>query len=156
MATTPLALAAWASVTVGRLAIALVAVRVRSSLIYVVLPWGIAATLAVTASTTGAHGVLLFALGGLACSGFFPMTVGYGESTFPGQVERARRADRRLPGRLRVSVSAGGALQRVLALSTIFRIAAGLAVGMALLTVVVARRQSPPAHELGSRPAATT
>ena len=31
----------------------------------------------------------MFALAGLACSGFFPMTIGYGESSFPGMVELA-------------------------------------------------------------------
>jgi hypothetical protein len=42
----------------------------------------------------------------------------------------------------------------VVDLSTIVRIAAGLAVLMAPLAVVVARRQSPPAHEPGGRTAA--
>ena len=53
-------------------------------------PWAICAALllAPTASSAGA-GTGLFAFGGLACSGFFPMTVGYGESTFPSIVELA-------------------------------------------------------------------
>ena len=54
------------------------------------LPWAICAALllAPTARSAGA-GTGLFAFGDLACSGFFPMTVGYGESTFPSIVELA-------------------------------------------------------------------
>ena len=80
----------WASVTVGRLLIALSAKWVRSTSIYVVLPWAMAvALLLVPAAHTATAGILVFAFGGLACSGFFPMTVGYGESTFPTFVELA-------------------------------------------------------------------
>ena len=73
--------------------------------------------------------VLVFALGGFACSGFFPMTVGYGETPFPTFVELAA-------GWLIVAyqigyglVACGGrALQSAVPLATIFRVAAALAV----------------------------
>ena len=80
----------WAAVTAGRLIIALVSERVGSTHIYVVLPWVIAVALLITPlADTAAAGIALFALAGLACSGFFPMTLGYGESSFPGMVELA-------------------------------------------------------------------
>jgi len=129
------------------LAIAVVSSRVRSTSIYVVLPWAIAAALVLfpTADSAGA-GIGLFALGGLACSGFFPMTVGYGEATFPGIVELAA-------GWLIAAYQVGyglaafgaSALQHVISLTAVFRLAAVAAVGMALIAVVVARRQPHPA-----------
>jgi predicted MFS family arabinose efflux permease len=135
----------WAAVTVGRLVIAVVSNRLRSTYIYVVLPWAIAAALVVfpAAGSAGA-GIAVFAFGGLACSGFFPMTVGYGEATFPGILELAA-------GWLIAAYQVGyglaafgaGALQHVVSLSTVFRIAALGAGGMALLAVVIARQQHP-------------
>ena len=116
----------WASVTIGRLVIAVVSTRLRSTHIYVVLPWAIAIALAVFPVAGGAGaGIALFAFGGLACSGFFPMTIGYGEATFPSIVELAA-------GWLIAAYQVGdglaafgaSALQHVVALTTVFRIAA--------------------------------
>ncbi len=135
----------WASVTVGRLVIAVVSTRLRSTYIYVVLPWAIAVALAVFPAAGGAGaGIALFAFGGLACSGFFPMTIGYGEATFPSIVELAA-------GWLIAAYQVGyglaafgaSALQHVVALTTVFRIAAIAAFGMGLLAAVIARRQHP-------------
>jgi MFS family permease len=136
----------WATVTLGRLAIALVSTRVRSTHIYVVLPWAIGAALvlAPTADSAGA-GIAVFALAGLACSGFFPMTVGYGESTFPSIVELAA-------GWLIAAYQVGyglaafgaGALQRVISLSAVFRLAAAAMVAMALLAMVITHHQHQP------------
>ena len=135
----------WAAVTLGRLAIAIASTRVRSTYIYVVLPWAIAAALLVAplAKSAGA-GIAVFAFGGLACSGFFPMTIGYGESTFPSIVELAA-------GWLIAAYQVGyglaafgaGALQRLVSLSTVFRIAAAAVVVMGFLALVVARQQRP-------------
>jgi predicted MFS family arabinose efflux permease len=136
----------WAAVTLGRLVIALVSPKVGSFAIYVVLPWAIAGVLllAPTASSAGA-GIAVFGLAGLACSGFFPMTIGYGESTFPAMVELAA-------GWLIASYQVGyglaafggGALQHALSLASIFRIVAVLSIGMAVLALVVARAQGAP------------
>jgi fucose permease len=146
----------WAAVTLGRLIIAVVSKRMRSTHIYVILPWAIAASLLVfpTASSAGA-GIAVFAFGGLACSGFFPMTVGYGESTFPNFVELAA-------GWLIAAYQLGyglaafgaGALQHVVSLSTVFRIAAGATVAMGVLALLVAARQHP--RPAPSTPATST
>jgi MFS family permease len=147
----------WAAVTAGRLAIALVSNRVRSTNIYVVLPWaiGIALLLAPLAHSAAA-GIGIFGLGGLACSGFFPMTIGYGESTFPSIVELAA-------GWLIAAYQVGyglaafgaGALQRVVSLPALFRIAASAMVVMAMLALLVARQQRP-SSELSVSPATTS
>ena len=99
-----------------------------------------------------AAGIGIFAFGGLACSGFFPMTIGYGESTFPSIVELAA-------GWLIAAYQVGyglaafgaGALQRVHR-PPIFRIAAIAMVVMALLALLVARQQRP-SSELSVSPA---
>jgi MFS transporter, FHS family, glucose/mannose:H+ symporter len=135
----------WAAVTLGRLVIAMVSTRVRSTYIYVVLPWAIAgALLLAPGAHSAAGGIAVFAFGGLACSGFFPMTIGYGEATFPSIVELAA-------GWLIAAYQVGyglaafgsGALQHFVSLSALFRIAAAAVVIMAVLAVVVARQQRP-------------
>ena len=147
----------WAAVTLGRLAIALVSNRVRSTSIYVVLPWAIGGALVLApVAHSAAAGIAVFAFGGLACSGFFPMTIGYGEATFPSIVELAA-------GWLIAAYQVGyglaafgaGALQRVVSLPSLFRIAALAMVVMALLALVVARQQRP-SSELSVSPATTS
>jgi hypothetical protein len=108
------------------------------------LPLLAAALLVFPAAGSAAAGIGVFAFGGLACSGFFPMTIGYGEATFPGIVELAA-------GWLIAAYQVGyglaafgaGALQRVVSLSAVFRIAAGAAVAMGVLALVIASRQHP-------------
>jgi len=138
----------WAAVTLGRLIIALVSRYVRTKRIYVALPWAIALALALApfAKSAGA-GIAVFAFGGLACSGFFPMTVGYGEATFPNIVELAAGW---LIAAYQVGYGlaafGGGLLQSAISLSTIFRIAAIMAVVMAFVAIPIARRQHPSTH----------
>ncbi len=147
----------WAAVTIGRLVIALVSKRVRSTSIYVVLPWAIAVALVLAPQAhSAAAGIGIFAFGGLACSGFFPMTIGYGESTFPSIVELAA-------GWLIAAYQVGyglaafgaGALQRVISLPSLFRIAAIAMAVMALLALSVARQQRP-SSDLSVSPAPAT
>ena len=138
----------WAAVTVGRLLISIAPRRVPSAAVYLVLPWGIAgALLLVAALFDRTNGIVVFGLAGLACSGFFPMTIGYGETAFPELVTIAA-------GWLIAAYQLGygiaafgaGALDRVLSLSVIFASAAVLAGVMALLAtrVVAAERAAAP------------
>jgi MFS transporter, FHS family, glucose/mannose:H+ symporter len=149
----------WLAVTLGRLAIAVVATRISSTRIYVVLPWAMAVALAVApvAKSAGA-GIAVFAFGGLACSGFFPMTVGYGEATFPTIVELAA-------GWLIAAYQLGyglaafgaGALQNVISLSAVFRLAAVLVAVMGVLAIPIAHRQHvAPRRRLNIVPAASS
>jgi MFS family permease len=128
----------WASVTIGRLLISLAPKRVPSTAIYLVLPWGIAgALLLVAALADETNGIVIFALAGLACSGFFPMTVGYGETAFPEIVTLAA-------GWLIAAYQLGygiaafgaGALEHWISLSVIF---AGAAILAGVMTVLATR-----------------
>ena len=139
----------WAAVTLGRLVIALISGRVRSVRIYVVLPWLIALALLIAPRvTTTSGGIALFVLAGLACSGFFPMTVGFGESRFPAMVELAA-------GWLIAAYQVGyglaafgaGALQNVVSLDQVFTGTAILALGMGVLAIAIARQQSGAVRE---------
>jgi len=137
----------WASVTLGRLFIALASGAVRSTRIYLVLPWAMAAALFLVPMASGAsEGIAVFAFGGLACSGFFPLTIGYGEGTFPNIVELATGW---LIAAYQVGYGlaafGGGAIQSVVKLSTVFRIAALLAIAMALVSIPIVHRQRPAA-----------
>ena len=132
----------WAAVTAGRLVIALVADRIGSTRIYVVLPWAIAVALLIApaADSTGL-GIAVFAFAGLACSGFFPMTIGYGESSFPGMVELAAGwliAAYQIGYGL--AAFGGGALQETISLPSLFRITAVLAVLMGVLALPITGR----------------
>jgi predicted MFS family arabinose efflux permease len=141
----------WASVTVGRLLIALGARWIPSTAVYLVLPWAMAVALVLVPTvSTATTGILVFAFGGLACSGFFPMSVGYGEASFPGFVELAAGW---LIAAYQVGYGlaafGGGSLQSVVSLASLFRVAAVLAVVMGLLAVPIARRQR---HTAGAVP----
>ncbi len=145
----------WASVTIGRLVIALSNKWVRSTTIYLVLPWALVVALALVPTARSAPaGVLAFAFGGFACSGIFPMTVGYGEATFPDLVELAAGW---LIAAYQVGYGlaafGGGALQGEVSLSSVFRIAAVLCAVMALLAIPAAHRQRDPGRNVAPSPA---
>jgi MFS family permease len=133
----------WAAVTLGRLLISIAPKRIPSAAIYLALPWGIAgALLLVAALFDRTNGIVVFAVAGLACSGFFPMTVGYGETAFPELVTIAA-------GWLIAAYQLGygiaafgaGALERVVSLSVIFAFAAIVAGVMALLATRIVRSE---------------
>jgi predicted MFS family arabinose efflux permease len=128
---------------VGRLVIALLPARVPGPIIFAVLPSGIAILLLLSASLPAAElGILLFALGGLSCSGVFPMLLAYGESTFPGLGD--------LPaGWLVASYQAGygiaafggGLLEPLVGVQGLFAVAAVVALVLAALAIPISRRQ---------------
>jgi fucose permease len=88
-ATANLALAVfWATVTVGRLVVALISTRVPPLVIFRMLPILIAIALVAVAVAAGAtSGVLAFALAGLACSACLPLSIGTASGEIPRFVE---------------------------------------------------------------------
>src|SRR5262249_32279165 len=121
---------------------------IPSAAVYLALPWGIAgALLLVAALFDRTNGIAVFAIAGLACSGFFPMTVGYGHTAFPELVTIAPGwLIAAYPLRHAIAAFGGGALDRVVSLSVIFGSAAILAGIMAVLAtrVVTSERAAAP------------
>ncbi|MBA2492707.1 MAG: hypothetical protein H0V34_13770 [Gammaproteobacteria bacterium] len=67
----------WAAMVAGRLTVSIAVLRLPAERIWLVLPvLMICAFLALPYANTPALGIGLFALAGLACSAFFPLTIG--------------------------------------------------------------------------------
>lgn len=83
---TPSALAGfWAALTIGRLASAALVTRVASEKVWLALPVAMIAALLLLPLASGAtSGIALFFFAGLACSGFFPLTVAIASKRFAG------------------------------------------------------------------------
>jgi FHS family glucose/mannose:H+ symporter-like MFS transporter len=88
-ATANLALAVfWAAVTIGRLLVAAVSIRIPPPAIFRVLPVLIVLALVCVAAASGATlGVLAFAFAGLACSACLPLSIGTASEETPAFVE---------------------------------------------------------------------
>ncbi len=89
LATANLALAVfWATVTIGRLAVAVISTRIPPAKIFRILPVMIATALAAVALAPGAVlGIIAFGLAGLACSACLPLSIGTASSESPRFVE---------------------------------------------------------------------
>jgi len=78
----------WAMVTVGRLLVSFITVRVPARLIYRILPVMIGASLwAVTKTGSDLSGIILFGFAGLACSAFFPLSFSFAQTRFASIAE---------------------------------------------------------------------
>ena len=74
----------WGALVVGRLLLSVLVVRIPSRQLWLALPvLMLGAFFAVSSVQTGSQGVLAFGFAGLACSGFFPLTVALASSRFP-------------------------------------------------------------------------
>jgi Major Facilitator Superfamily len=74
----------WVMVTVGRVLIAAISARVPARWIYVVLPVLLLVTFQLASRVEGeAGGILAFAMAGLACSAFLPLSISFGGNEFP-------------------------------------------------------------------------
>lgn len=147
-ATANLALAAfWAAVTIGRLLVAVVSIRISPAVIFRILPVLIAAALASVALTSDATlGVLAFAFAGLACSGCLPLAIGTASGETPRFVETISgwMVAAYMMG-YGIGAFAVGPLRQVgdLALSTVYLGAIGIAATMVVLALVLAQAPRP-------------
>jgi len=74
----------WVMVTVGRVLIAAISARVPARWIYVGIPVLLLVALQLAARVQGeAGGILAFAMAGLACSAFLPLSISFGGKEFP-------------------------------------------------------------------------
>jgi len=77
----------WTGLTLGRLLVASLMLRVSPEPIWQVLPLAVALTLVSTSFVTSPGSALaLFAFAGIACSGFFPLTISVASRHFPRHV----------------------------------------------------------------------
>ncbi len=77
----------WGAMVVGRLLVAVLVVRIAPLTIWLALPMlMIAAFLLLPGASTPVLGLGLFALAGLACSAFFPLTITLASERFPEHV----------------------------------------------------------------------
>ena len=79
----------WVMVSVGRLLVSILSVWVLPKWFYRILPvLMIISLIAVTLVSSPISGILLFALAGLSCSAFFPLTFSFGQKGFEPIAER--------------------------------------------------------------------
>jgi fucose permease len=138
----------WMTATAGRILVSLLLLRFRPGTIWRILPFVIGASfLAIPRSAGPLTGVVLFALAGLGCSAFFPLTVAIGTRAF---ADRESLAASGLIVMLVAGNSGGtfvyGALRGWLSLGTLYQCSA-LLTGIMLLFIglAAASSTSPPA-----------
>jgi MFS family permease len=129
----------WGAMVTGRLLVSVLVARIAPMTIWLVLPvLMIAAFLQLPGADTPALGLGLFALAGLACSAFFPLTITLASERFP---EHVAWVSSMLIAALMVGVGLGsfviGPLREWLSLENLYRLSAiypvtviGLAVGL--------------------------
>lgn len=77
----------WAALVLGRLLASVLVLRIAPARLWTALPLGmIAAFWLLPSVNTAATGLAAFALAGLACSAFFPLTIGLVSARFPADV----------------------------------------------------------------------
>lgn len=116
----------WAALVVGRLTVSALVVRVAPERIWLALPLlMITAFLLLPYATSPPLGVMLFALAGLGCSAFFPLTITLAAHRFPHHVAAVSSM---MIAALMVGVGAGsfiiGALRALLPLETLYQLSA--------------------------------
>lgn len=114
----------WSALSAGRVAVGLLVLRLPARHAYLVLPLLMAAaSLLLPRADTPARAASFFALAGLGCSAFYPLTVGLGSRRFPGHVAWVSAM---MFAALVTGIGAGsfltGALRAHLPLATIYRV----------------------------------
>lgn len=131
----------WGAIVVGRLVVALLVVRVPAKAIWLTLPClMIAAFWLLPLAGNAATGIGFFALAGIACSAFLPLTISLAVERFPDAVAWVSSM---LIAALMAGVGIGswlvGALQAVLPLTALYRLSSIYPIIVLLLAWVVLR-----------------
>ncbi|MGF1508162.1 MAG: sugar MFS transporter [Myxococcota bacterium] len=140
----------WGALTVGRLLVSALVARVRSELIWLVLPVGMALTfLLLPLAQNAVSGVGLFILAGLCCSAFFPLTVAIASKRFPGHEALVSSM---LIAALMVGVGAGsfalGAFRASASFDLIYRASAVYPIAALLLGLLLVTTRRPGASKV--------
>jgi fucose permease len=142
----------WAAMVAGRLLVAVLVVRVAPLTIWLMLPaLMIAAFLLLPAAGTPTLGLSLFALAGLACSAFFPLTITLASERFP---EHVAWVSSMLIAALMVGVGLGsfviGPLREWLALEQIYQLSAFYPIAVIGLALWLVGTRRKVAAEVGA------
>lgn len=142
----------WAAMVAGRLLVAVLVVRIAPLPIWLTLPaLMIAAFLLLPGADTPALGLSLFALAGLACSAFFPLTITLASERFP---EHVAWVSSMLIAALMVGVGLGsfviGPLREWLSLENLYRLSATYPVAVISLALWLAGSQRRVVAEAGA------
>ena len=140
----------WTALTAGRVLVGLLVLRIPAARVYVVLPVLMAgASLLLPGADTNARGACLFALAGLGCSAFYPLTVALASRRFRGHVAWVSSM---IFAALATGIGAGsfatGALRASLPLSAIYRLEALFP--LLALALAVPALAAPPRSPVGS------
>lgn len=132
----------WASLAAGRLLVSVMAVFMPSARIWRTLPLFMALVfIMLPYADSSLVGVGLFALAGLSCSAFFPLTIRIASKSFPSHVARVSSV---ITGALMVGIGLGtfatGLLTERLSLEVIYTISALYPLSAFLLVIVFLRR----------------
>jgi len=116
----------WGAIVVGRLLISVLVLRVPARLVWLTLPvLMIVAFLLLPYADGEVRGIGLFALAGLACSAFFPLTIGVAAERFPAD---SAWVSSMLVGAIMAGVGIGafiiGPLRQWLSFEQLYRLAA--------------------------------
>jgi len=141
----------WGAMVAGRLLVAVLVVRIAPLTIWLALPvLMIAAFLLLPGANTATLGLGLFALAGLACSAFFPLTITLASVRFPDHVAWVSSM---LIAALMVGVGLGtfliGSLREWLALENLYRLSAVYPVAVVGLALWLAGSRRRVAVEVG-------
>jgi MFS family permease len=149
----------WGMVTVGRILFAAVESRLPSRTTYHLLPFVLAGTFALIAILPDGRsglGILAFGLAGLGCSALLPLTIGFGQEELAGisaAVAGGVIAFYQLGYGL-AAFGVGPLVDAGVGLSTVYAFSAIIALGLGMLSFVVARRPgsaslNPPPEPAG-------
>lgn len=136
----------WAAMASGRLLVSALVLRVPARRIWMTLPvLMIGAFMALPYAGSAVVGIGLFAIAGLACSGFFPLTIGLASERFPQYVPWVSSM---LIAALMVGVGLGsflvGALREWLALEQLYRVSAAYPLAALILARFLTRSTARP------------
>ena len=132
----------WGALVAGRLLVTVLVLRLPAQAVWLVLPaLMIVAFLLLPYAGTAATGIGLFALAGLACSAFFPLTIGLVSRCFPDHVAWVSSM---MIAALMVGVGMGsflvGALREMLSFADLYRVSALYPLAALLLGLTLLRR----------------
>ena len=136
----------WAAMAAGRLLVSAIVARIPAQRVWLSLPLLMISTfLALPYANTPLVGVGLFALAGLACSGFFPLAIGLSSTRYPQHVAWVSSM---MVAALMVGVGLGsfivGPLREWLSLEQLYRVSAAYPLTAFVLALLVIQPRTQP------------